>query len=442
MLRENIATLMHAVRFEGSLIYMHISAVFRTGGEADSLTQASLELGLEPFRLNARDLDQLATLCNEPSSRTIVFVEKLHDLLLIEGASDLLGRARPVVSGLRECGARIVLVSTVPVSRFPTTLGSPILLDAHEVYPKRGTDSEIREFLSSYQLDSTDLDNVVRFSSGSPALAQKFADIASQEDSGRSKVRRINLAESSLALVCMEELGTELCAELEYYAYECGINICGVEEIPSSLLQVLKQSGLARLSALPSQVEVLPFENRDTWLSASNRALQRVVEAPPGWRTVAEGLFAIERMIRLALYEFASERLLEGWLSSLDMFAPGIVGLASQDTALEIRSLADVRQPLDWLTYDALIDYGKNCTLSGLTTAISAADWERLRSETVPIRNRLAHMRLPRQADKSVVMRWRNSLELRWSGMLFRPESIGQRYSEPNSLPTRPDQLL
>jgi hypothetical protein len=411
---------MDAVRFEGALAFLHTSALFRTGNDLQTLVEAGRAAGLEPVTLHAYDLNNLEQLCQAPSNRTVVIVHELHELLAREDAGDLLGRARPLVSNLRDRGARVILMSNVPVSRFPGSLGSPLLLDAQVAYPRLVADEEIRESLTIFDLDERDIENIVKFSSGSPALAYEYARISKDGGSGNEKLHRVQLAESTVALACMDELGPEICAELEFYAYECRIETCGEGEIPGPLLQVLRQAGLAKISTPSTRVELLPFANRATWLESPNRALQMVVSPPAGWHGVAEGLFAIERVVRLALYEFALEHLGSRWLESLSDYSASITGLASQDTALEIQSLSDVRQPLDWLTFESLLEYGQQCTANGLTTSIAASDWNRLRVEALPIRNRLAHMRLPRQSDQAVVRRWRNSLELRWASVLLR----------------------
>jgi hypothetical protein len=84
--------------------------------------------------------------------------------------------------------------------------------------------------------------------------------------------------------------------------------------------------------------------------------------------------------------------------------------LSRRDSVPAAVNVEDVRSPLDWLTLSDLLAVARESAASSPTSRVcgySAEDWAKLDREIVPIRNRVAHMRLARQGDLDTVRRCR-----------------------------------
>ncbi|HEX3004619.1 MAG TPA: hypothetical protein VHO27_10420, partial [Angustibacter sp.] len=67
--------------------------------------------------------------------------------------------------------------------------------------------------------------------------------------------------------------------------------------------------------------------------------------------------------------------------------------------------LADLRDPLEWLTTSELLELRELRALGDL--GIPAVLWGKLRTEIIPIRNKVAHMRMISEQDLRRATMWR-----------------------------------
>ncbi len=80
------------------------------------------------------------------------------------------------------------------------------------------------------------------------------------------------------------------------------------------------------------------------------------------------------------------------------------LGLARNDTSVSTSSLDAMYRPLDWFLLEDLLDFAAEVATShGKVRGVGASEWARLKVQMVPIRSRVAHMRLPMETDAAAV---------------------------------------
>jgi hypothetical protein len=316
------------VRFPGAFCFLQLSAPLRTSASGAVLGAALGDLGLQVVSLGAATLEVTDLFDTNGANFRAVVVEDLHMLLSQSNAAEILDRLRPQISKFRYSGGRLLFISHAPLSAFSDSIGSPLLSDAKEIYPRLESIEDIKWYLTDRMTDDGEKTRVAKFASGSPVLADEFALIAGDHScSGTKKMSRVRLAEQNVALSAMREIGPSNCAEVEHYVIECGLEVAERAEVPEHFTQLMRQAGLASIQA--NRLHLLPFVNRSIWCDAAIAVVQEAVHPPPGWSLIAEDLFTIERLLRLALSRIAQSCHGASWRSLLGAFENSIVNLAS-----------------------------------------------------------------------------------------------------------------
>ncbi|ALV40066.1 hypothetical protein AU252_01870 [Pseudarthrobacter sulfonivorans] len=91
---------------------------------------------------------------------------------------------------------------------------------------------------------------------------------------------------------------------------------------------------------------------------------------------------------------------------------PEILRRAQLDTNVTAKSVTDLRDPLEWLTLGELMDLVRSEKFNNL--GIEAAIWRKFQEQVVPVRNRLAHVRMLKSEDAEVVSMWAKMIRLRF----------------------------
>jgi len=131
-----------------------------------------------------------------------------------------------------------------------------------------------------------------------------------------------------------------------------------------------------------------------------------MVEPPVDLADISNGLWFIERSIRLKLRDYAISAFGSKWRSQVlhGDLATKVLGRARFDAAVTALSVAELRDPIEWLSVGELLQVISHRTVGGLGQ--DTVLWEKFTAEIVPIRNRLSHMRLIKKGDRETVLMW------------------------------------
>jgi hypothetical protein len=128
---------------------------------------------------------------------------------------------------------------------------------------------------------------------------------------------------------------------------------------------------------------------------------------------VTSGLWYVERRIRNAVRSAAIDRFGANWRAdSVGGLKEEVLRRAQLDTNVAAKSVADLRDPLEWLTLSELMDIVRGSKFDNL--GVEAAIWRKLQEQLVPIRNRLAHVRMLKSEDAEVVSMWASLIRARF----------------------------
>jgi hypothetical protein len=136
------------------------------------------------------------------------------------------------------------------------------------------------------------------------------------------------------------------------------------------------------------------------------RVLSDVVTPQPELGTLTEGVWTIERRIRRSLRARAIQELGQRWRSQLlhGNLAGKVLERARLDSHVTAASVAELRDPIEWLSLGELLEVVQAKPFDGL--AFDNVSWKLFTRDMVPIRNRLSHMRLVRKGDAETVNLW------------------------------------
>jgi hypothetical protein len=144
---------------------------------------------------------------------------------------------------------------------------------------------------------------------------------------------------------------------------------------------------------------------------ALSDALAANTEVQESVNSVFRELWVIERSIRRALRSRAKVVWGKSWRQQVlggDLPAK-VLERASVAAYAAAKSLAEIRDPIEWLTLGELLETRSRQPIGEL--GIESTLWTLFASEMLPIRNRLSHMRLMRSEDIPMVMKWARVME-------------------------------
>lgn len=385
---------------------LHMAAIHRTSDWLSDLAAELESLGLSIRMVEAKP-ESIAELVASETDGEILWIEDLRGLLNKDWCADRLQRMRPVLNKARRNGWRVLLVSTVPPDLYPALAGSSILMDARLVQGRPIDPVSAGEYVRSLGVTVEEaVANVVKHSSGSRALLEAFASIELSTGSGNSKRAKALEAERNLAQRAFDEIGPLLCMWLEHWIFESGREEVYETDIATNYIVALRSAGVIAPSEGDAFV-MFPHVHRELWTAVLGEYLESVVEPPILWAQLVSELFAFERELRFAIKSALVEA--GTFESALIPYRERILELARRDSVPAAVDLRDVRSPLDWLTLSDLLRVAQENAQSRSTRmcGYGSEDWVRLAREIVPIRNRVAHMRLARQGDLETIRRCR-----------------------------------
>ncbi|TLM83481.1 hypothetical protein [Pseudarthrobacter sp. NamE5] len=294
-------------------------------------------------------------------------------------SSHPLGVLRKVISEVMEVGVDVCLVSRAPRVAFPKVPGSSIIEDASVFHLPLLAAEECESFEGDQKPPGYLL----------PAVGIEKRDCA-------------EVFHHSL-----RELGVGTLASLDHALYETETKSADmIKHLDVAQSEALRGAGLLRTNEDGDYVFAVP--NRiNEFREALAHALADVVLPQDDWREVADGLFTIERMIRRSLRNAAIERHQGRWrkqVANHGDLAEKLVKRANGDAYLTALSVAELRDPIEWMSLGELLEVVRSNNYAGL--GITDSTWQRFAFEVLPIRNRLSHMRLIKDRDKATITAW------------------------------------
>lgn len=313
--------------------------------------------------------EYLSTHIQDPSCILISDIERFSRARVKES----LGQLRERVLADVTAGFKFILLSTAPRIAFPDVIGSSLLEDARFAHAPRIRGDDANDF---------------------PSCAQ--------------------FGEDSRKVLCevLADLGVELCASLERVLFES--LLVGDEALAVFRARELEALDAAGLICIDGSMMTWNFPK---WLKPLKDSLDEVlagsVSAPSDLLAVSSGLWLIERTIRRAIRNRAIEKWGEAWRTQClnPKMRDDVVERATEAAYLAASSIKQIRDPLEWLSLGELLTLTENPQIGKL--GISSAMWGNFKVSIMPIRNRLAHMRMLRPEDSAEVAKWRTAIDAR-----------------------------
>ncbi|GAA2203518.1 hypothetical protein GCM10009849_36230 [Sinomonas flava] len=211
----------------------------------------------------------------------------------------------------------------------------------------------------------------------------------------------------------LREIGQGLIAALDHALFEVNPKgTDGLEFLEARELEGLRGSGIIKvgddgkpLLALPGTARFL----REALAAHISESATPAAILPD----VTSGLWFIERKIRNALRSAALAKYQDNWRASVLGARNGeVLRRAQLDTNVAAKSVTDLRDPLEWLTLGELMEIVRSDKFDNL--GVEAVIWRKLQEQLIPIRNRLAHVRILKSEDAEVVRMWATLIKSRF----------------------------
>lgn len=362
-------------------VQTHWLADLRARADRHSLVFLQLGAAFEPFRdslsAGAFELESLTDYANDKSPRVGPIAILDVEMAGMSAPPVTMSVVRDRVNADIENGAKIVLVSRWPRIAFPDVPGSSILEDARFMH------GPLLESSAATENPSHIL----------PACRERGRDL------------------TELLCEALTEVGIEVCASLDRALFESML-ISGDEALSvlsAREFEALEGAGIARVV---DQNRAWSVNQRLRELRESLAAtLAAHVATPRDLHSAVEGLWTIERSVRRAVRARAVEHWGAKWRQQVlnGDLGDRVLVRATESAYAAAKSLAELRDPLEWLTLGELLGIRERPEIGDL--GVESYLWKQFAATILPIRNRLTHMRLLQPQDSTEVNKWRRVLD-------------------------------
>ncbi|RLK24693.1 hypothetical protein DER29_2621 [Micromonospora sp. M71_S20] len=315
---------------------------------------------------------------------------------------DILRQSRPKGQAAIASGARLIVVSTRPKRFFPEPDGSSIVADCSRLRPISIDASRLRSMHAD--LEPAAAERIISFASGTVALTEYYLQLEFADLSGNEKRRQAGQFLRTTLLQAVDELGTGILALLNHLVLECDVLDMPQEDLAEHQIAALESACLLRVNDFDGTAHLFAEPWRAEVKDCLGTVLRSVVSPPAEWEVLARKMFTFERTVRKMVMEILLEVHGEDWRKVLGERGAKAFGLARNDTNVSAASLDEMYTPLDWFLLEDLLDLAAElATAHGSVRGVRAGEWARLKVQVVPIRNRVAHVRLPLETDAATV---------------------------------------
>ncbi|WP_432049927.1 hypothetical protein [Verrucosispora sp. NA02020] len=311
---------------------------------------------------------------------------------------EILRQSRPKGQAAIAAGARLIVVSARPKLSFPEPDGSSIIADCSRLRPISVDADRLQSMHTG--LEPSAAERIVGFADGTVALSEYYLQLEVAKLSGNEKRRQAGQFLHAILSQAVDELGVGILALLDHLVLGCDTLDLPEEDLAAHQIAALESANLLRVNDLDRTVHLFAEPWRAEVKDCLAVALRSVVSPPPEWELLARKTFTFERRARKLVMEMLIELHGKDWRHALGERGAKAFGLARMDTNMSASSLDDIYTPLDWFLLEDLLDLAAEISAEhGSIRGVRAGDWARLRSQVIPIRNRVAHVRLPLETD-------------------------------------------
>jgi hypothetical protein len=296
-------------------------------------------------------------------SEALVFVHKFDRLK--ERRGDELGRFRDLVMRESQADRVFAFLSVAPKTAYPETRGSDVLADAKQIFP-------------TWPLTTSGVEG------------------SSSGDLG-----------SNFLVECVRELGDRTVIALSEALWEQQLSPRdALEWLPRPDIEALRGAGFVSVAG-----DQVSWTLTGTPFKTARAAIALVASETVSFRPAVPDSFAemwtLERMIRNGIRGALIRKMGDGWRETClpESLKTEVLDRARRDSQPRAKKMADLRDPLEWLSTSELLDLRESRDLGPL--GMEQHYWSRLRVEILPIRNRIAHMRLIDDVDLRRIITWR-----------------------------------
>ncbi|MCM3555501.1 EKC/KEOPS complex subunit CGI121/TPRKB [Janibacter melonis] len=390
--------------------YFHAGALRRTESLSSDLVDSFERFGIESVVVvdcalikELGDWDSLIPTVEEVGPSTIVIVWRPEVLDRRRDFAATLAQLRPQLHRLAGAGCRSLLVSTRPRGWFPIMSGSSVLFDG----PKLKVATLSATSIKSHYPDLTNATaaNILNHSSGSVALVEAFVAIDGSEDSSNAKFAASRRVVERIYRAAFTELTIGSISLLENLVLEMDTFEVSEDDLPAASVSELVDAGISVVNDLTGMVKLIDEGCRPEAAVALASVIEKITEPPTEWTGLARAVFEYERTARHAISAFFRKCHGESWkdIALLDVGEKAL-GVARGE-GFSGSTPSELSTPLDWLLLDDLLELARTACKDGFgpVAGLTAGQWSRQAAVVVPIRNRVAHMRLPRPGDLGTV---------------------------------------
>ncbi|MEV4845101.1 hypothetical protein AB0K20_18035 [Micromonospora matsumotoense] len=315
---------------------------------------------------------------------------------------EILRQSRPKGQEVIAAGARLMVVSAWPKLSFPEPDGSSIITDCSRLRPTSIDVDLLRSMRSD--LEPASAERILWFSGGAVALTEHYLELEFADLSGNEKRRQAKQFLREVLLRAVDELDPSTLALLDHLVLECDMMDLSEDDLAEHQIAALESACLLRVNDLDGTVHLFAEPWRAEAKERVASALRSVVAPPKDWERLARKIFTFERTIRKMVMDTLREVHGDDWRGALGDRGTKALSLARNDTNVAAASLDEMHTPLDWFLLEDLLDFAAElASTHGAVRGVRAGEWARLKVQMVPIRNRIAHMRLPLETDASAV---------------------------------------
>ncbi|MFK0006008.1 hypothetical protein ACIQTZ_03080 [Paenarthrobacter sp. NPDC090520] len=336
----------------------------------------------------------------------VLVVLNFDALLTLHHGLVWMRQLRPAVMQLMDSGTRLIVASRRPQSDFPALDGSGLATDCIQYSPPV-LDGKLFEG----HLAEDRMKGILALSRGLIGPASEIISEGIELSGFRSTSAAVifNRRITSSIIQCGPEVVSWL--DKEVLVAKRRTNPYGA--VPPKIISILQGAGLGKTNVLTDDFEILPGVPDDDLYELIEGAERSFLAAPDQWKDAASALFTFERSARKALINHAGDRTTLN--SALAALNDKIRNNFKAEYGCAPPPLADIRNPTRLIDLSDLLDVLAEVAGSARIGGLSSAQWRKAKSDLLPLRNKIQHMRLPSVGDRDTIETYNRRLALNLS---------------------------
>lgn len=331
-------------------------------------------LAREAIRPQVEEVVTVGDYLTRPSQEaTLRLVSNVEEL--IEPGAATLGQLRERVIADRDAGVRVILLSRRPKIAFPTVPGSQVLRDAKLVPPPLYGSAD----------------------------SWRFGEEATND----------GVPEDVVVAQALRELGEAACAGLDALLFEDGRESQELSLLDEALQEALMSAGMVVM--VDGELQWALTDPHPRVRTALSDVIAGMRKLQTDFAHVSGHCWTVERVIKQALRARAKTLWGDDWRHELlgTELSKNAFLRANSATYPSAERLEDLRDPLEWLSLAETLDLRTSSGVGSL--GMNQPMWDKLRSELLPVKDRVERSQLMRKGDVDAARRWSTLVSQRLS---------------------------